>query len=204
MSESVLMDPGASTAMSRTNPRARSQQRGVVLFTALVLLVILTLVGVMLSRLQTVEERISQNDEDHQLAVQAAEATLRYAEFCLFSGQAPCSSAAFAAIPGGAGAYTWQSGQPDAWQVNNPFPPTNSPATAFLQYGGVGLPAAAPLPVVGVPEFLIEQMPATAMPGMSLSLNPYGQQIQVFRITAYSYGGDTNATAELQEIDWND
>jgi Tfp pilus assembly protein PilX len=185
--------------MSRTNLKVLNRQRGVVLFTSLVLLVILTLVGVMLSRLQTVEERISQNDEDHQLAVQAAEATLRYAEYCLFN-QLPgtnCVPGAFANNTGGA--YTWESGTPDAWQANNPFPPLSSPGTAFMQYAG---PA---LPVVGVPQFLIEQLPSTAAPGMNLGAQPYGGggQIGVFRITAYSYGGDTNATAELQEIDWN-
>jgi Tfp pilus assembly protein PilX len=169
--------------------RGSRRQRGVVLFTALVLLVILTLVGVMLSRLQTVEERISQNDQDHQLAVQAAEATLRYAEVGLYNG----TYAAFAGDTGGM--YTWQSGTPDAYQANN----LNSPATAFLPYGG---PA---LPVVGIPEFLIESMPPAAPPGTSLASCQYGcptPPVMVFRITAYSYGADNNATAELQEIDW--
>ena len=60
--------------------RVPHRQRGIVLFTSLILLVILTLVGVMMSRLQMVEEQIALNDQDQQMAVQAAEATLRYAE----------------------------------------------------------------------------------------------------------------------------
>ena len=73
----------------KAGPSGTREQRGVVLFTSLVLLVILTLVGVTLSRLQTVEERIAQNDQDHQLAVQAAEATLRFAEVGLYNGTYP-------------------------------------------------------------------------------------------------------------------
>lgn len=165
------------------------KERGVVLFTSLVLLVILTLVGVMLARLQTIEERISQNDQDHQLAIQAAEATLRFAEVGLYNG----TYAAFATNSGGM--YTWESGTPDAYRSYN----LSSPAAQFLAYGG---PA---LPVVGVPEFLIEKMPAVATVGSSLSQQQYGSPTpptQVFRITAYSYGADTSATGEVQEIDW--
>lgn len=175
----------------RTAARATgARQRGVVLFTSLVLLIILTLVGVMLSRLQTVEERISQNDQDHQLAIQAAEATLRFAEVGLYNG----TYAAFSTNDGGM--YTWESGTPDAFRSYN----LSSPAAQFLAYGG-----GTVLPVVGVPEFLIEKMPAVALPGTSLSQQQYGSPtppVMVFRITAYSYGADSNATGEVQEIDW--
>jgi type IV pilus assembly protein PilX len=167
-----------------------THQRGVVLFTSLVLLIILTLVGVMLSRLQTIEERISQNDQDHQLAIQAAEATLRFAEVGLYNG----TYAAFSTNDGGM--YTWESGTPDAFRTYN----LSSPAAQFLAYGG-----GTVLPVVGVPEFLIEKMPAVALPGTSLSQQQYGSPtppVMVFRITAYSYGADSNATGEVQEIDW--
>jgi len=177
---------GATTAPSR----ARSaRQRGVVLFTSLVLLVILTLVAVMLSRLQTVEERISQNDQDHQVAIQAAEATLRFAEVGLYNG----TYAAFST--NGGGMYTWQIGTPDAYRTYN----LSSPAAQFLPYGGPALPSSQN------PEFLIEKMPAVALPGTSLSQQQYGSPtppVMVFRITAYAYGRDNSATGEVQEIDW--
>ena len=59
-----------TTTQRSQRPSAAPRQQGMVLFTALILLVILTLVGVMLTRLQTVEERISANDQDRQLAIQ--------------------------------------------------------------------------------------------------------------------------------------
>jgi len=173
--------PGA--AAGRVPPR----QRGIVLFTSLILLVILTLVGVMMARLQMVEEQIALNDQDHQMAVQAAEATLRYAEAGLgttyvnFAGDT-------------AGLYTWASGVTDAYQSFN----ASSPAGDVLSYGGTALP------VSGTPKFVIESMPAVAVQGGSLSDQQYGAPtppVGVYRITAYSYGGDQNAAAELQEID---
>lgn len=186
----VLSKPQVRAASGSTRERA-VRQRGVVLFTSLVLLVILTLVAVMLSRLQTVEERISQNDQDHQIAIQAAEATLRFAEVGLYNG----TYAAFATNSGGM--YTWENGTPPAYQTYN----LASPAAQFLPYGGPALNVAGGTN----PEFLIEKMPAVAMPGTSLSQQQYGSPtppVMVFRITAYSYGGDTNATGEVQEIDW--
>jgi len=184
----VSSESGVSIAPGMRHTRV-ARQRGVVLFTSLMLLVILTLVGVMLSRLQTVEERISQNDQDHQLAIQAAEATLRFAEVGLYNG----TYVAFSTNDGGM--YTWETGTPDAYRTYN----LSSPAAQFLAYGG---PA---LPVVGVPEFLIEKMPAVSLPGTALGCSGYGcptPPVMVFRITAYSYGGDTGATGEVQEIDW--
>jgi len=167
---------------------AARRQRGIVLFTSLILLVILTLVGVMLSRMQTVEEQISLNDQDHQMAVQAAEATLRFAEMGLgttyvdFSGNT-------------AGLYTWASGTEDYYLSNG----LTSPASAMLSYGGTALP------VTGTPVFLIESMPAVAVPGFNLGCAGCDNQptppLNIYRVTAYSYGGDTSTTAELQEID---
>lgn len=178
------------TAIVLPHSRAgRTAQRGVVLFTALVLLLILTLVGVMLARSETVEESISENVQDHALAVQAAEAALRFAEVGLYAG----NYTNFAANTGGL--YTWQSGTTDAYQRFN----LSSPAGSLLTYTG------AALPVISRPQFLIESLPAAALPGSGLGSVQYGAPtppITIYRITAYSYGGDQNTTAELQEIDW--
>jgi Tfp pilus assembly protein PilX len=169
-------------------PSRRRRQGGVVLFTALILLLILTLVGVLLARSESVEESISENDQDHELAIQAAEATLRYAEANLGA----YSAAAYAGDANGQ--FLWQAGTPDAYQQYN----LDSPAGTLLTYGGTPLSVAAP------PEFMIESMPDASLPGNGLGgaqYNPPSPPISVYRITAYSYGGDTNTTAEVQEID---
>src|SRR6185437_16243721 len=174
----------------------RREQRGVVLFTALVLLLILTLVGVLLARSESVEESISENDQDHQLALQAAEAALRYAEAGLYGGD--YSAAQF--IGDANGLYTWQSGSPDWYQQYSLSTPSG-----LLTYGSGAQGTGATLPVVAPgPQFMIEKLPAATLPGEALGAAQYDSPtppINVYRITAYSYGGDTNTTAEVQEID---
>src|SRR6516162_6601737 len=64
----------------------RSPQQGAVLYIALILLLILTIIGVAASRLQTGEAVMARNDHNHQLALQAAEAALRDAEINLADG----------------------------------------------------------------------------------------------------------------------
>src|SRR5215472_10275205 len=64
----------------------RSHQQGAVLYIALILLMILTIIGVVAARLQTGEAVMARNDHNHQLALQAAEAALRDAEVNLADG----------------------------------------------------------------------------------------------------------------------
>jgi len=176
---------------------SRREQRGVVLFTALVLLLILTLVGVLLARSESVEESISENDQDHQLALQAAEATLRYAEAGLYGGD--YSLAQF--LGDANGLYTWQNGSPDWYQQYN----LSSPAQ-LITYGTGAQGSGASLQVATPgPAYMIEKMPAATLPGMGMGAAAYNSatptSVNVYRITAYSYGGDQNTVAEVQEID---
>ncbi|HEX4051266.1 MAG TPA: PilX N-terminal domain-containing pilus assembly protein [Steroidobacteraceae bacterium] len=183
--------------VNRSVSRRVREQSGVVLFTALVLLLILTLVGVLLARSESVEESISENDQDHQLALQAAEATLRYAEAGLYGGAYP--EAQF--VSDANGLYTWQSGVADWYQQYNLTTPAQ-----LLTYGtGIqGLENPLPVAAPGRPSFMIEKMPEATLPGEGLGAAQYDSPtppINVYRITAYSYGGDTSTTAEVQEID---
>lgn len=56
------------------------KQSGVTLVTGLIFLVVLTLLGATAMKTSTIEERMSSNLRDRNLALQAAEMTLRYAE----------------------------------------------------------------------------------------------------------------------------
>ena len=67
----------------RFPPSQASKQSGVVLFVALILLLILSLLGVTAARMQTVEERMARNDHNREISAQAAEAALRAAEVAL-------------------------------------------------------------------------------------------------------------------------
>src|SRR4029077_12778706 len=79
------------TRLQRTMRQAaacsgRSRQQGAVLYIALILLTILTIIGIAAARLQTGEAVMARNDHNHQLAMQAAEAALRSAEINLAGG----------------------------------------------------------------------------------------------------------------------
>ncbi len=69
-----------SARMYRFAPRDVDRQRGVALFVALVFLIALTLLGVSLFGVATVEEKMARNFRDTEVAQEAADAALRDAE----------------------------------------------------------------------------------------------------------------------------
>src|ERR1700749_1500211 len=125
----------------------RRAQQGVVLFVSLILLLILTLLGISLARMQTVEERLAQNDFNHQLALQTAEAALSAAydddadgEFTDFSGgtTGPASLATEAADTALAYHAQW-----------------STPGTNTIVYNGNGAPLVS-APSASNPQFVVE------------------------------------------------
>ena len=169
---------------------SRSAQSGVVLFVALILLLILSLIGVTAARLQTVEERMARNEDNHQLAEQAAEAALRSAEGGLFSG----IYTNFAANSNGLYELTPSAGSV-ASSVNW------SSGTAVLPYVG---PALNSVPTgAQQPKFLIENLPAVAVPGQSINDVQYAAPttpVTVYRVTAMGQGADSTSTTTIQSI----
>lgn len=177
----------------RTVRRLPGRQQGVVLFVALILLLVLTTLGVTLARMQMVEERMAGNEDNHQLAFQAAEAALRAAEDDLGTGI--YANAQFAANTGGL-YQIWTEPTMTA-------PPHDSIASsvnwadpaATLPYRGpplTGIPANAQQPTV-----VIEMLPPVTIPSCSSGAGSPGS---VFRITAHAFGGDGSAQATLQSV----
>ena len=174
---------------------SRRHQRGATLFVSLLLLLALTMISVFLARTQMLEERMALNDNNQAAAIEGAEAALRSAEEGLLTG----IYTDFAA--NNAGLYTLE---PADGSVTDPSPnavyPTldwSSTSTNTIAYTG---PA---MPVVQAPRFIVEQLPAVALPGTSVAASGYGASTpaaQVYRVTAHSYGGDGSASATLQSI----
>jgi type IV pilus assembly protein PilX len=160
---------------------ARSRQDGAVLVVALLLLLVVTIIGVTVARLQTSQERIARNDQNHELAVEAAEAALRMAESGLLNG----TYTNFAQNAGG------------LFQLDPTVGNRNWDPAQTLAYTGPAMPTAQP------PQIMIEQLPPVAGAGDDTGDCGYGctsVPIQVFRITASSSGGDTTSGARLQSI----
>ena len=83
--------------MMQTCPR-RYQQRGLVLITAMLLLIVVTIMALSMFRSYGIEERIAGNTRDKQRALNAAISAQQYAEFQLASGGAPLPAACPAGI----------------------------------------------------------------------------------------------------------
>lgn len=169
---------------------SRSRQSGVVLFVALILLLILSLIGVTAARMQTVEERMARNEDNHQLAAQAAEAALRSAEGGLLSG----IYTNFAANNNGLYELTASNGSVVS-TMNWSSP------TAVLPYAG---PPLASVPTgAQAPKFVIESLPPVAMPGDSINQVQYSAPttpVAVYRVTATGQGADNSSTTTIQSI----
>ena len=180
---------------------ARSRQQGAVLYISLILLIILTIIGIAAARLQSGEAVMARNDNNHQLALQAAEAALRDAEINLADGN--WSIAQFA--QNNAGLYVLQT------EVQGGLPSCpggcsiadiinwNAPAGASMPYTGPALANAPASPVAT--QVIIENLPPVARAGDPLCTpTSQTQSCSVYRVTAHAVGGDASASATLQSI----
>jgi type IV pilus assembly protein PilX len=167
---------------------SQSKQRGVIMFVALILLLILSLLGVTAARMQTVEERMARNDDNRQMGQQNAEAALRNAENGLITGL----YVNFAGNTNGLYAPLFSLGSPltgmDWSNPVNTLPYAGPPMTS--------MPTPAPLVV-------IEDLPPVAPIGSDLSvtsLNPASPPVTVYRVTARGVGADNTSATMLQTI----
>jgi len=194
------MTPVKPTMRQLSTRSVRSRQQGAVLYIALILLMILTIIGIAAARLQTGEAVMARNDHNHQLALQAAEAALRSTEIDLANGN--WSIAQFA--QNGAGLYVLltevqgvgANSIADTINWNAAYP---LPNPAAMLYTGPALGNAPLSPVVT--QVIIENLPPVARAGDPLCTpSSQTQSCSVYRVTAHAVGGDSSASATLQSI----
>jgi len=158
---------------------------------ALVFLIVVTLIGIAAARIVTVEMRLTGNVQNRNVAVQSAEATLRFAETGLLQG----SYTNFGA--NGNGLYTFDPSQGAPWYGSAGW---TASSTSVLPYSGPALSSAG---YARTPQFIVEQMPSVALPGESIGMGQYGSGVPpsaVYRITARATGGDSTSYVMLQSI----
>jgi type IV pilus assembly protein PilX len=181
-----------SEAMRRFSS-ARRAQRGVVLFVSMILLLILTLLGISMARMQTVEERLAQNDFNHQLALQTSEAALNAA----YDDDADGMFNDFSGATTGLRTLADEAADTDlAYHAQ-----WGSPGTDSIVYNGNGAPLVS-APSAAQPQFVVEKLVAAAPPGCG-SGNPGsygGSNVYLHRLTAHAAGGDGSASATVQLI----
>lgn len=165
------------------NYSPRNRQSGVVLVVALLLLLILSMIGVTLARMQTVEERMARNETDGQFARQAAEAALRSAETLL--GFAP--------------AIGTFAGNTQGYYVISPTTGSRVPTLIWNLPANVraySSPALSSLPLAAqTPRIVMEYVGAGAIPGDDITIPP-----PTYRVTVQGLNADGNPSVMLQSI----
>jgi type IV pilus assembly protein PilX len=182
---------------NRKNPQsAPGRSRGAALVVSLILLLILTMIGVTVARMQTVEERMSRNETNHQLALQAAEAALRNAEAgitdSLYGNFDANGNGMFALNPSNGSIY-------DQWLAGS------APSGTWLSYTAAtnAGPALSNALLAAQPVYVIESLPPVAIPGDSLANVQFGSAtppINIYRITARATGGDATSNSTVQSL----
>ncbi len=178
-----------------------SKQTGAALFTGLIFLVVLTLISLSAIKATSLEERMSGNVRDQDVAFEAAEAGMRDAlKYIAATGLSPAS--AFAA--GCSAGLCLNDPATPVWTTltnNNQWQSAKTKA-----YTGTPLTFDGTTQIPTQPRYIIELVPNTIPPmGSSASTgkgNTSGAQLIPFRITARGWGmtGQTQATVQATVI----
>jgi type IV pilus assembly protein PilX len=165
--------------------RFRSLQQGMALISALLLLLVLTMLGVGMFRSFGLQERIAGNTRERQRALHAAESAESYAEWWVASAN-------------GANAT---SGTTCAGVVSTPMVCSNLPLNVTTVPWSIAVQFTPPTMTVGSagtlndyassPEFYL-----TFLAGAYYKTS--GTQINTYQVDATGYGGTTNAVSVVE------
>lgn len=172
--------------------KAKSGQRGVSLVVVLLFLLVMTILGITAVRTSNLEEKMSGNERDRELAFEAAEAALRDAERDILVNitvgspfSDPCVNG-LCLTPGGgasvADTIDWNSAVPREYGVNS----------------GAGAYAIA---LARTPRYVVELLPDMPPPsGESLNMRSTATGGTPFRITATAWGRKQTTQVQLQVV----
>ena len=184
----------------RRKPQPAQRQGGAVLVAALVLLLILTLLGVTAARMQTAEERMAMNDDNHQLALQSGEGVLRQLEDQINGGTAQFQFPNLDADANGGYDLAKEIG------ANGGAGTGTSVADSLAGFNGAAIsytgPALSNVPVA-TPTFIVENFPAVSAGSGDPMCNaqyPMNPACIVNRVTVLAQGGDSSAKIMIQSI----
>lgn len=177
--------------MTRHQP-APHGQRGMALITALLLLLVLTIMALSMFRSYGTQERIAGNTRDKQRALNAAVSAQQSAEAWLLSGAAPATGAC---NPGFVSSLTGEV-------CSNPIVNVSSLPWA----GGVTDTQFTSNPINGISNTIIAASPtahatADAYSGATLTQTASYYAAPVFYVTDLGANKDPNAPGEVYQID---
>ena len=165
------------------------RETGAVLVVSLLFLLILTLIGLTGSQVTSLEEKMSGNMRDRNLAFQAAESALRAGEMYLTLPALPNFSCAN-------GRYRYNDVNCDGTLEDAQIWDSSSDWSGISK---VTYSSGTMASISSAPAYIIEQMPAIAESGDSLEAG-VARDSQYYRVTARATGGTTDAVVLVQSL----
>lgn len=161
----------------------RPSQQGAVLFIALIMLLVMTLIGVTSMSSTLMEERMAGNMREINIAFQSAEAALREGEKYLEGATLP-------SFNGTNGLYKpATAGNPQVWDVTANWSATGTGSRAYT--GTIAELAEQP-------RYMIEELPAVPAPGGTTTSDTPAPDTGMYRVTARSFGRSDTTIIMLQ------
>jgi type IV pilus assembly protein PilX len=175
---------------SQTHHQRVKTQTGAVLVVSLLFLVLMMLIGLTGMQVTSLEEKMSGNMRDRNLAFQAAESALRAGELTVPSLLAfPCAS----------GLYRYNDKNCDGtfeddqiWDTSSVWSDTSKVVTYANASNLASLASGSP------PAYIIEEMPFTC--DSLEAVCPEVSKNYFYRVTARATGGTTDAIVQVQSI----
>lgn len=164
----------------------KSTQHGFVLITAILMLLVLTLIALLAMALPAVQTRVASNTANAQIAFATSEGTARVAQRVL-SGVIPTKSA-FLTAANATGLYFFNPANPSWWSAL-PWTPASVTTSPFS-----GNSSAAG-------QYIAEELHPIRLPGQSAGSSTYGSGgliPRVFRITAQAVGANGQTVEQVQ------
>ncbi|MGR9107600.1 MAG: pilus assembly PilX family protein [Gammaproteobacteria bacterium] len=172
-----------------------SKQQGAVLAVSLIMLLVLTLVGMTGMQTTSMEEKMSGNGRDYNLALQGAEVALRQAEAAI---EKLVTTTDFDNATAGDGMLAQTEPDPDYFSSDIWYSTNGSTIGSVLETGVLSqLYSSQPRYIV---KYVGEKAPDT---NARLNIGGYGDKlagaaVTVFRITARATGGTSDSQVLLQ------
>lgn len=177
---------------SQAHRQRRKTETGAVLVVSLVFLLVLTLIGLTGMQVTSLEEKMSGNMRDRNLAFQAAESALRTGEMYLTLPTVPTFSCAN-------GRYSWNDVNCDGTREDAQIWGDSSTNWSWSVISKVTYSSGTLASTSYAPAYIIEQMPPVAESGDSLEAG-VARDSQYYRVTARATGGTTDAVVLVQSL----
>jgi type IV pilus assembly protein PilX len=179
-----------TASLSTFRPRGRADQRGFMLVTGLLFLIVLTLLGLALFRSTGLMNRISGNTRDKDRAFEAAQAALQYAEWWIASGKADAGSACKGLVNGNTTSAVHVCSNALATPSDAPWTDgfTYTPPNLAVDKNGGLISATNPdINYIAAPMFYIEDLGFGA-----------DGKTKLYQVTAAGFGGSTATKAVVR------